>query len=305
MATDPYKTLGVKRDATADQIRAAYRKLAKTLHPDLNPGDKKAEERFKTLTAAYDLLGDPDKRARFDRGEIDGAGAERPRQPFHRDVQGAHGHAFRGARAYEDFGPFSDLFGDVLGGRGAGGPQGAGFQSRGMDTRHALTIDFLDAINGASRRVTLAEGTTLDLTIPPGTEDGQTLRLRGKGASGFGGGPAGDALITISVRAHPYFIRKGDTIEMELPVTLAEAVMGARLDVPTPKGPVRMTVPKGSNTGTRLRLKGKGVARAGAAPGDEYVTLRIVLPEGHDAALEDFVRGWAGAAYNPRAGLEP
>jgi DnaJ-class molecular chaperone len=309
VASDPYETLGVKRDANQDDIRKAYRKLAKKLHPDLNPGDKEAEARFKDITAAYDLLSDPDKRGRFDRGEIDASGQERGQQRYYRDFQGAEagaGGAY-GGRSFEDLGDIGDIFGDLFGARAsahAGGTRSSGFRMRGADARYSLTIDFLDAVNGTTRRITLPDGATLDVTIPAGTEDGQTLRLRGKGSEGIGGGPAGDALITIEVRPHPFFIRKGNDIELELPVTLAEAVLGARLDVPTPSGAVRMSVPKGSNTGTRLRLKGKGVTRAGKS-GDEYVTLKVMLPEGEDKELEEFVRRWSeGKTHNPRRHME-
>jgi DnaJ-class molecular chaperone len=304
VASDPYETLGVKRDATQDQIRSAYRKLAKKLHPDLNPGDKQAEDRFKSIAAAYDLLGDPDKRARFDRGEIDESGAERPQERFYRDFQGAGEHPYGGQASFEDFGDIGDIFGGLFG-RRDGARGGAGFRMRGADARYSLTIDFLEAVNGATKRITLPDGATLDVTIPAGTEDGHVLRLRGKGGEGIGGGAAGDALITITVRPHPFFTRKGNDIEIELPVTLAEAVLGARLDVPTPSGPVRMSVPKGSNTGTRLRLKGKGITRASGKSGDEYVTLKVMLPEKPDAELEEFVRRWSeGQTQNPRAAME-
>jgi DnaJ-class molecular chaperone len=258
VASDPYETLGVKRDATQAQIRTAYRKLAKTLHPDLNPGDKSAEDRFKSVTAAYDLLGDAEKRGRFDRGEIDASGMERPQQRYYRDFQGAGEHAYGGGGAsFEELGDIGDLFGEMFRGRAGGGAGGArgSFRMRGADARYHLSIGFLDAVNGGAQRITLPGGDTLDVTIPPGTEDGQVLRLRGKGSEGFGGGEAGDALIEISVAPHPFFTRKGDDIELELPVTLGEAVLGAKLDVPTPTGAVRMSVPKGSNSGTRLRLR--------------------------------------------------
>lgn len=308
MASDPYEILGVKRDATQSAIRAAYRKLAKKLHPDLNPGDKKAEEKFKDVAMAYDLLSDADKRARFDRGEIDASGAERAQQRYYRDFQDAESapHAYSGGGAgHADFGDISDLFGDLFSRRSARGASGGSFGMRGADARYHLAVDFLDAVNGATKRITLPDGATLDVAIPPGTEDGQILRLRGKGGEGLGGGTAGDALITMEVRPHAFFTRRGNDIEVELPVTLAEAVLGGKLDVPTPKGSVRMSVPKGSNTGTRLRLKGKGVALPGGGHGDEYVTLKVVLPEGRDEALEEFVRGWqAGQQQKPREHME-
>jgi len=305
VAVDPYETLGVKRDATQAAIRAAYRKLAKKLHPDLNPGDAKAEDQFKAVTAAYDLLGDPNKRARFDAGEIDASGAERPQQRYYRDFQGsdADTHAYSSSGAYADFSDIGDLFGDLFSRRSA--ERGGAFRMRGGDARYQLAIDFLDAVNGATKRITLPDGSTLDVAIPPGTEDGQILRLRGKGGAGVSGGEAGDALIAVEIRPHPFFTRMGANIEVELPVTLAEAVLGGKLDVPTPSGPVRMSVPKGSNTGTRLRLKGKGAPLPGGGHGDEYVTLKVVLPEGHDEALEAFVRGWqAGQDQNPREHME-
>jgi DnaJ-class molecular chaperone len=305
VASDPYEILGVKRDAKQNAIRAAYRKLAKKLHPDLNPGDKKAEEKFKDVAIAYDLLGDEDKRARFDRGEIDATGAERQQQRYYRDFQDADAgpHAYSGGGGgHADFGDIGGLFGDLFSRRSAGG---GSFGMRGADARYHLAVEFLDAVNGATKRIAMPDGATLDVTIPPGTEDGHILRLRGKGGAGLSGGAAGDALIAIEVRPHAFFTRRGNDIELDLPVTLAEAVLGGKLDVPTPKGPVRMSVPKGSNTGTRLRLKGKGVAMAGGGHGDEYVTLKIVLPEGGDAALEDFVRGWqAGQQQKPREHME-
>jgi DnaJ-class molecular chaperone len=307
VASDPYETLGVKRDANQDDIRKAYRKLAKKLHPDLNPGNKDAESRFKDITAANDLLSDPEKRGRFDRGEIDASGQERPQQRYYRDFQSAGagaGGAYGGGRNFEDMGDIGDIFGDLFGARTNARSSSSSFRIRGADARYSLAIDFLDAVNGTTRRITLPEGATLDVTIPAGTENGQTLRLRGKGSEGIGGGPAGDALITVEVGPHPFFTRKGDDIELELPVTLAEAVLGARLDVPTPSGAVRMSVPKGSNTGTRLRLKGKGVTRAGKS-GDEYVTLKVMLPEGEDKELEEFVRRWSeGKTQNPRRHME-
>jgi DnaJ-class molecular chaperone len=303
VAADPYETLGVKRDATQAEIKAAYRKLAKQLHPDLNPGDRQAEDKFKDISVAYDLLGDAEKRARFDRGEIDASGAERPRERYYRDFQGtgAHDHPYSSGAGYADFMEGED----ILSGLFTRNRRGAHFRIRGQDQHYRLPVEFIDAVNGATRRITLPDGSTLDVTIPAGTRDGQVLRLRGKGAAGLGGAPAGDALIEVEVRPHPFFIRKDDDVEIEFPITLREAVLGAKLDIPTPEGPVRMTIPKGSNTGTRLRLRGKGILRPDDTRGDQYVTLKVVLPDTPDADLEDFVRRWSGSQdQNPRRHLE-
>lgn len=305
MSEDPYSVLGIKKDASPDDIQKAYRALAKKLHPDLNPGNKQAEDQFKTVAAAYDLLSDPEKRARFDRGEIDASGQERPRQRYYRDYAGAAPgeHPYASSEGFSDFGDpgeegdlFSGLFG--RGGR-------ANIRMRGQDVHFRMPVEFLDAINGATRRITLPGGSTLDVAIPAGARDGQMLRLAGKGGPGIGGGPPGDAFIEISVKPHRTFTRKGDDIHLELPVSLSEAVLGAKVSVPTLTGAVTMTVPKGSNTDSVLRLRGKGVPRAGGAPGDQYVTLKVVLPDKPDAELEAFAAGWtAGKAYNPRRGME-
>ena len=208
MAADPYRTLGVKKDASQDAIQKAYRRLAKKLHPDLNPGNKQAEEQFKELSAAYDLLGDPEKRARFDRGEIDASGAERPRQRYYRDFAdaGASG-PYTSDAGFADFAGMDDILSEMFGRQGR-----ANVRMRGPDVHYRLALDFLDAINGGKQQLTLPDGSLLDVTIPPGTRDGQVLRLRGKGRPGIGGGPAGDALIEIEVRPHRVFTRKGDDL---------------------------------------------------------------------------------------------
>ncbi len=296
---DPYDVLGVTRKASAEEIKQAYRKLAKKLHPDLNPGNKKAEQSFKEVSAAYDLLSDSQKKARFDRGEIDASGAERaPEQPFYKTYaeadQGARYRRFEG----EDS-PFADdLFADLF---GAGTRQR--FRARGLDVPYSLEVDFLEAANGAKKRVTLAEGKTLDVTVPPGTEDGRTLRLKGQGQPGLGGGPAGDAFIEIRVRPHPFFRREGRDIHVELPVSLGEAVLGGTVNLPTVDGKVSLKIPPGSNSGTVLRLRGKGVASpATRQRGDQLVTLRVVLPDQPDAELKEFIERWSQAhPYDPRA----
>jgi DnaJ-class molecular chaperone len=290
LASDPYQTLGVAKDATQDAIQKAYRRLAKKFHPDLNPGDKNAEERFKNIAAAYDLLGDAEKRARYDRGEIDESGVERPRQGFYRDfAQGSGPHRYTSDAGFADFADEEDIISQIFGRERRGN-----IRTRGGDAHYRLELDFLDAISGGKRELTLPDGSVLDVAIPPGTRDGQVLRLRGKGRPGTGGGPPGDALIEIAVRPHPIFRREGDDIHIDLPVSLRDAVLGGKVEVPTPSGAVTMTVPKWSNNGTVLRLKGRGVPRAAGA-GDEYVTLRIMLPEKPDPALEKFVAQWQPA----------
>jgi DnaJ-class molecular chaperone len=300
---DPYAILGVKREASQDEIRSAYRQLAKKLHPDLNPGNKQAEEKFKQVSVAYDLLGDPEKRARFDRGEIDASGAERPRERYYRDFHTADAqeHPYSTTGGFADFMENEDILADILG-RGQGRTR---FRIRGQDVHYRLPVDFIEAVNGATKRITMPDGATLDVVIPPGTRDRQVLRLREKGAPGIGDAPFGDALVEIEVRPHKLFTRKDDDIHIELPISLPEAVLGGKLDVPTPSGAVRMTVPKGANTGSVLRLKGKGVARKDGSRGDEYVTLKIVLPERPDAEIEEFARRWqAGQSHDPRRDLE-
>jgi DnaJ-class molecular chaperone len=302
VSDDPYAVLGVKREATQDEIRKAYRQLAKKLHPDLNPGDKAAEEKFKQVSVAYDLLGDPEKRARFDRGEIDASGQERPRERYYRDFHGADAepHVYSSHGGFADFMESEDILRDVFGRGGEGR-----IRLRGQDALYRLPVEFLEALNGATKRITLPDGGTLDVVIPPGTRDKQVLRLRAKGGPGLGGGPPGDALVEIDVEPHRFFTRKGDDIHLELPISLPEAVLGAKLDVPTPSGPVSMTVPKGANTGTVLRLRGKGAQRSDKTHGDEYVTLKIVLPQQLDPEIEEFARRWqAGQSQNPRQHLE-
>jgi DnaJ-class molecular chaperone len=305
--TDLYATLGVARDASADDIRKAYRALAKTHHPDLNPGNKAAEERFKGIASAYDILGDPDKRGRYDRGEIDATGAEaRPERPSYRGyAEGAPGARYRqsggGAGPQMSEEDLGDLFEDLF----AGAREARGnAPRRGRDNGYTLAIDFLDAVTGATQRLALPGGRGLDVRIPPGIEDGQTMRLKGQGEAGRNGGPAGDALIEIHINPHRYFRREGRDVHVELPVTVSEAVLGGKISVPTPTGPVTMTVPKRSDTGTVLRLRGRGVAaHGGEAAGDEFVTLKVVLGDA-DEALETFLRGWsAGHSFDPRRSM--
>ena len=298
---DPYETLGVRRGDSDETIRKAYRKLAKRHHPDLNPDDKQAAERFKTINAAYDILSDPEKRGRFDRGEIDAEGRETAAA-----YAGAHAGGWRQYAGAEPYGggargfsaeDLETLFGQGFGeGTFGGGGFGGG---RARDVHYSLTVSFMEAANGAVRRVTLPDGRTLDVTIPAGVRDGHVLRLRGQGRAGARGA-AGDALVEISVAPHPVFRREGDDIIIDLPITLQEAVLGATLEVPTVKGRVRLAIPPGAGDGTRLRLKGRGIAG-----GHQYVVLHPVLPPGEEPALAEFLRQWQPAhPFNPRAGLE-
>ena len=299
---DPYEALGVEKTASADDIRKAYRRLAKKLHPDLNPGNKQAEEQFKEVSGAYDLLSDADKRARFDRGEIDASGAERPRQRYYRDfATGADAdHPYASASGFEDFAQADDFLAEILRRR-----EHARTNAPGADLHYRLPVDFLDAVNGATIRLDVPGGGTLEVKIPPGIDSGQVLRLRDKGAPGLGQGKPGDALIEVEVRPHRFFRREGDDIRLELPITLSEAVLGGPVPVPTATGTVMMRVPKHSNTGAVLRLKGKGVPRHGGH-GDELVTLKVMLPDTPDPELESFVSGWVGGkAYDPRRGMQP
>ena len=291
MADDPYKTLSVKRDASQEEIQKAYRRRAKKLHPDLNPGDRQAEEQFKEVSAAYDLLSDPEKRARFDRGEIDASGVERPERQYYRDFgERRAGNPYATDSGFADFTDFADA--DDIMSAFFGRSSQTKRSRRGSDVRYSLDIGFLDAVNGGTRTVTLPDGSTLDVKIPPGTRDGQVLRLRGKGEPGFGGDPPGDALIEVHVRPHPLFRREGDDIQIELPVLVRDAVLGGKLRVPTPAGTVTMTIPKWSNTGAKLRLKGKGVVRPDGSRGDELVTLKVVLPDKPDPDLERCMAQW-------------
>lgn len=299
---DPYEVLGVARTTSQDDIQKAYRRLAKKLHPDLNPGNKQAEERFKELSLANDILSDAEKRKKFDSGEIDASGAEKPRQQYYRDYasQAEAEHAYQNPSGFADFADADDIFAELFRRQAQ-----QSRRARGPDARYRLSVAFLDAVTGASRRLTLPDGGTLDVTIPPGIQEGQILRLRGKGAPSGGEGEAGDALVEISILPHRFFTRVGDDIHLELPVTLGEAFLGASIKVPTPTGPVMLKVPQGSNTGTVLRLKGKGVPRRGGQ-GDELVKLKVMLPPGPDPELESFLSKWKpGKAYEPRKDMQP
>jgi DnaJ-class molecular chaperone len=292
MADDPYTVLGVPRSAPEADIRRAYRKLAKELHPDLNPSNRaSAEERFKKVSGAYGVIGDPEKRRQYDRGEIDAAGE--PRRGFRRAPGGGPFDSRPGgASAGEDF-SFGDIFSDLFGSMRGRGEPGSPFGQRGRDVRYSLEVDFLEAATGTKKRVTLPDTGALDITVPQGVTNGQTLRLKGRGAPSRRGAEAGDALVEIRVRPHPYFKRVDDDIVLDVPITIDEAVLGAKIEVPTISGRVQLTLPKGTSSGRIFRLKGRGVHNLTSGhTGDQLVTVRIVLPDTVDEGLAYFLSEW-------------
>lgn len=291
MAGDPYKELGVSRGASADEIKKAFRKLAKELHPDKNPGNTTADERFKRITAAFDLLGDAEKRAKFDRGEIDADGREQFRGGGGRSGPGGFGGGSPGAggAGFENI-DLDELFGMFGGGRPGGRPGARPGPVRGQDVRATLEISLEDSIAGATRRIQFSDGRTLDVTIPKGAADGQVIRLRGQGTPGRGGA-AGDALIELKIAPHTVYSRDGADLTMDLSVSVPDAVLGGKIPVRTPEGTVSMTIPKGSNSGQVLRLKGRGGFAAGKR-GDLLARLVVTLPEQSDDALVKFATDW-------------
>jgi DnaJ-class molecular chaperone len=294
---DPYETLGVQRTADEAAIRAAYRKLAKKHHPDVNPNKPDAAARFGEISSAHELLSDKDKRARFDRGEIDAEGREVHQQrQYYRDTEGQERYEPAGGFSQEDLEAF---FAQQFGQAGRRSDWGATGRPRaGRDMQYSLTVSFVDAAGGTTRRLALPDGKTLDVRIPPGTEDGHILRLRGQGGPGFNGAAAGDALIEITVAPDPRFHRDGDDIITDMPVSLKEAVLGTALEVPTIHGPVRLSVPPGSGTGTRLRLRGKGIRQ-----GHQFVQLQVVVPPADEPELAEFLKTWTPRGKsNPRDG---
>jgi DnaJ-class molecular chaperone len=312
LANDPYQELGMPRGASSDEIRKAFRKLAKQLHPDQNPGDKASEERFKRVSAAFDILGDEDKRKKFDAGQIDADGRETMRGFRPGGGQGGDpfGGGFRpggfpgGGEAHFEGGEFGDILSEILGGRG----RGAGFggfgggqpQQRGGDVRAEVQVTVEEAVQGGKKRIAFSDGRTLDVTIPKGAAEGQVLRLKGQGGQGRAG--AGDALIELHIANHPVFRREGATLTMDVPISVPDAVLGGKVEAPTPDGPVTLTVPKGANSGQTLRLKGRGLGDAATGKrGDLLARLMVTLPDTVDPELEQIAQTWrAERPYAPR-----
>jgi DnaJ-class molecular chaperone len=319
---DPYSVLGVPKSASADEVKKAFRKLAKKFHPDQNTGDPKAQEKFSEVSLAYEILGDEKKRGQFDRGEIDADGKPRGFEgfgaggPFRRSGGAGGGNPFENFEFNMGGSPFgqaggggrggfeaSDFF-DLFGGRGRGRQQNAQPQ-RGKDVEHTVSISLGDAVHGTSARVSLPTGKTLDIAVPAGIEDGKQIRLKGQGHPGPGNGPAGDAMITVKIARHPFFRVEGHDLRLDLPITLYEAVLGGKVQVPTLSGKVELTLPAGVTGGKTMRLRGKGLpAGDGKAAGDLLVTPRIMMPDQPSAELEDLMRHWqATRPYDPRKDL--
>ena len=314
---NPYEILGVSRTATQDEIKSAYRKLARTLHPDVNPDDKTAEEKFKKVGAAHDLLSDPAKRAKYDAGEIDAAGQERARRTYRRSSSSSGSSGF-GNSGFGGFGSSDsfrfgenadDIFEELMKRRdrgrfggdfgfGGGGPM----PSRGADAQYTLRVSFEEAALGATKRITLPSGKNLDVKVPKGSADGAVLRLKGQGGAGQNGGTDGDALIEIKVDPHKFFTRDGHDVLITVPISLSEAILGGKVTVPTISGKVALNIPAWSSSGAVLRLKKKGIPGTGEHAGDQLVTLKIVLPEAPDADLEKLIKKWAEKnPQDPRA----
>jgi DnaJ-class molecular chaperone len=298
MPKDLYTVLGVSKTASADDVKSAYRALVRQLHPDLHPGDQKRGERFREVASAYEILGDEEKRRKYDNGEIDAEGQQAPAGgQYYRDFANRGGaRQYQSHAGFEDLGDVSDLFSDLF---GQGGRVRNG---RGRNVSYKLDVDFLTAANGGQTRINLPDGKPLNVAIPEGVTDGQVLRLKGLGEPGQGTAPAGDALIEVHVKPHPHFVRQGDDVLHELAVSIDEAVLGAKVEVPTIKGRVAVVIPKGASSGQVLRLKGKGLKNRAGGHGDQLMKLKVVLPKVIDSELETFMKGWQERnAFNPRS----
>ncbi len=304
-----YSILDIEKQASPAEIKKAYRTLAKKLHPDLNKDDKRIAERFKEVSAAYAILGDEDKRRRYDRGEIDENGNEKA-PTFGGGRRGGFGGAQHEFDMEDAESVFSEFFRFTGAGKSTRGRRGPGTRqqaprSKGLDISYEVTIGFEESITGGTRRLTLNDGRSVDIKIPAGIKNGQVIRLSGQGGAGLGSGPKGDALVEIRVAPHPHFRREGNDIHLELPISIDEAILGGDIQVPTPRGKLTIRIPRNSSSGTRLRLKGKGV-EAKSGTGNMYVALKIMAPAQRDPALEKAIKDWDGKGGNDlrkKAGL--
>ncbi len=299
---DPYEVLGVAKSASEVEVKKAFRALAKKYHPD-KAGDAASKQKFQEINSAYEIVGDKEKRAKFDRGEIDANGSPRgfdPRGGGHPGGANPRDFHFNWGGQGGDTAADGDIFSELFGGFSGRGRRNQ--PRRGESYEIAVTVSFEDAARGATRRIMLPEGRDIDVRIPAGLKDGQQIRLKGQGGPGGAGGPPGDVMLNVAVAPHAYFTRDGNDLRLDLPVTLKEAVLGGKVPVPTLGGAVTLTLPAGANSGTVMRLKGKGI-QAGATPGDLYVKLVVTLPEKPDADLHKFAEGWK-TEYDPRAKLK-
>jgi DnaJ-class molecular chaperone len=296
---DPYKILGVSKTATEDEIKKVFRSLAKKYHPDLNPGNKASEQKFKEINDAYSMIGTKEAREKFDKGEninenfyneAPGTG-----RPFYRDFQDGEG---RYTRYYQENG--DNIFSSIFEGLG---DRGSEFNIPGQDHVYKMDVDIKDAVHGAEREIVMPDGKRLKVKIPPGIEEGAKLRFKELGGTGYGKGKSGDAYVIISIKPSDIFKIIGKDIETDVSVTLDEAVNGSKINVPTIDGSVLLTIPEGVNTGTKLRIKGKGMpGRAGKDRGDQIVNLKVILPADIDNKLKDFIKNWSkDHPYNPRS----
>lgn len=305
MDKDLYEILGIKKEASESEVRKAYLKLAKKYHPDVNPGDKNAEQKFKEINLAYEVLKDEKKRGQYDQMRAMGA------NPFARARAGASaGGGFAGAESFDQFG-LGDLFEQIFGGGGfsPGGFSG-GFKksyyppSKGQDRETSLTISFSEAANGGERLVQFSDGKRLTVKIPMGVDEGTKIKLSGQGDAGVGGGPAGDLIITLHVAEHPFFKREGNHVVLKLPVTFSEAVLGAEVPVPTLEGLVHLKIPKGISSGQRLKMTGKGILSSKVGKrGDQFVEILIKMPKELPEEYRKAAESLQKVAFNPREDL--
>ncbi len=311
MAKDPYKLLGLTKSASEKDIRKAYRALAKKYHPDVNPDNPKIAEKFKEISAAYTLLSDKKLKSQYDRGHIDGQGQQR--SPFGAGGFGSQGFGTQGfggtggrtaGGGHMRGGDMNDLLQSLFGMQMGGAQMGSMQQPRqrpqkGKDKRYRLKLTLFEALRGGSRKIKAATGTSFSVKIPAAIEDGQSLRLRGKGQAGLHGGAAGDAKVDIEILPDKYFSREGKNLRLNLPISLREALLGAKVKIPMPDGYIQMNIPPGTNSGTILRLRGKGVGE-----GDLLVAPQIVLKDMSDPELIEWAKQPPSEAdFNPRSGM--